>query len=144
MKIPSMNIPPYESSSLWKLPPRNMLPRKLPPMKIPVLENYPHEIPSPLISHINERKNKITKIFCLEECYATEHPYGNNQGLFWYTNDLIKILGLDIFFAKWKKSQKLNESKNHQMGFTCQLYKSRRTKTRQWNYKILQICETTK
>ena len=51
-------------------------------MKIPVLENYPHEIPSPLIKHINERKNKITKIFRLEECYATEHPYGNNKGLF--------------------------------------------------------------
>ena len=30
------------------------------------------------------------------------------------------------------------------MAFTCQLYKSRRTKTRQSNYKMWQICETSK
>ena len=30
------------------------------------------------------------------------------------------------------------------MTFTCQLYELRRTKTRQSNYKIQQICETTK
>ena len=43
-----------------------------------------------------------------------------------------------------KKIQKSNESENRQVTFTCQLYKSRRTKTRQSNYKIWQICETTK
>ena len=30
------------------------------------------------------------------------------------------------------------------MAFTCQFYKSRRTRTWQSNYKIWQICEATK
>ena len=42
------------------------------------------------------------------------------------------------------KIQKSNESENRQVPFTCQLCKSRRTKTRQSNYKIWQIWETTK
>ena len=53
------------------------------------------------------------------------------------------MLGLDTFFTEWKKIQKSDESENRPVVFTCQLYKSRRTKTRQPNYKIWQICETT-
>ena len=56
----------------------------------------------------------------------------------------LKILGLDTFFTERKKFQKSNESKNRQMAFTCQLYKPRRTKTRQSNYKIWQMCEIAK
>ena len=43
-----------------------------------------------------------------------------------------------------KKIQKSDESENRQVTFTCQLYKSRRTETRQSNYKIWQIGKTTK
>ena len=46
--------------------------------------------------------------------------------------------GPRYFLYRMKKIQKSNESENRQMAFTCQLYKSRRTKTRQSNYKIWQ------
>ena len=38
----------------------------------------------------------------------------------------------------------MNESENRPVSFTCQLYKSSRTKTRKSSYKIWQIGETTK
>ena len=119
-------IAPYEYSPLWKLPSVKITPRKLPPGKI-----TPNEIPSPLINHINERKNKITKIFSLKK--AVQY------------NILTSLhTGPRYFLYRMKKIQKSNESENHQVAFTCQLHKSRRTKTRQSNYKIWQICETTK
>ena len=63
MKLPPMNICPYDSSPLGKLPPRIFPPRKLPPVKIPLPPGkiILNEIPSPLVNHTNERKNKITK-----------------------------------------------------------------------------------
>ena len=82
--------------------------------------------------------------FCLEESCAVQHPCQKNQGPLWYTDDLTENTGLRYFFYKMKKKQKSNESENCQVAFTCQLYKSRRTKTRQSDYKIWQICETTK
>ena len=81
-------------------------------------------------------------MFCLEESYAIQHPYQNNQGSLRYTADLTKNTRLRDFLYRMKKIQKSNESKNRQVAFTCQLYKSRRTKTRQSNYKIWKICET--
>ena len=85
------------------------------------MKSTPHEIPFPLINQTNERKKKI---FCLEKSCATKHPYQNNQGLFWYTDDLIENTGLRY------DTKKSNESENRQMALTCQLYKSGRTKTR--------------
>ena len=61
-KIAPYENTPYEYSPLWKLPSVKITPRKLPPGKI-----TPNEIPSPLINHVNERKNKITKFFSLKK-----------------------------------------------------------------------------
>ena len=112
-------IAPYESSSLWKLPPWN-----LPSGKI-----TPNEIPSPLINHTNERKSKITKFFPLKKAVQYNILIKITKVLFDTQMISQKILGLDTFFTEWKNSQ---------VAFTCQLYKSRRTKTRQSNYKIWQ------
>ena len=84
------------------------------------------------------------KIFCLEGSCAIQHPYQNNQGLLSYTDDLTENTELRYFLYRTKNTQKSNGSENRQVPFTCQLYKSRKTKTRQSNYKIWQICETTK
>ena len=140
-----------------KLPPKNCPLWKYPPMKAPPCENYPpeffpwencplwklpppgkiipNEIPSPPINHTNERKNKITKFFALKKAVQYNILIKITKVLFDTQMISQKILGLDTFFTEWKNSQ---------VAFTCQLYKSRRTKTRQSNYKIWQICETTK
>ena len=110
-------------SPLWKLPLRNLPPRKFHPGKI-----SPNEIPSPLVNHINERKNKITKFLAWRKLCNTTSLH----------------TGLRYFLYRMKKIQKSNESANRQVAFTCQLYKSRRTETRQSNYKIWQIGKTTK
>ena len=138
-------IAPYEYSHLWELPPVKITPQNFSPEKIPPPGKItPNEIPSPLINHTNERKNKII-IFCLEKSCAIQHPYQNNQGPLWYTDDLTENTGLRYFLYRMKKIKKSNESENCQVAFICQLYKSRRTKTRQSNYKIWHIlCETTK
>ena len=85
-----------------------------------------------------KKKKQNSKIFCLEESRAIQCPYQNNQGPFWYTNDLTENTGLRYFLYRMKKIQKSSESENHQVAFTCQLYKSRRNKTRQSNYEIWQ------
>ena len=58
-----------------KAPPCENYPPEFPfsPEKIAPCENpppgkiTPNEIPSPLINHTNERKNKITKVFALKK-----------------------------------------------------------------------------
>ena len=137
------------------MPPRKLPLWKYPPMKAPPCENYPpeffpwencplwkfpsgkialNEIPSPLINHKNERKNKITKLFVLKKTVQYNSLFDTQM-------ISQKILGLDTFFTEWKKIQKPNESVTRQVAFTCQLYKSRRT--RQSNYKTWQTGETT-
>ena len=49
-----------------------------------------------------KEKKQNCKIFCLEENCVTQHPYQNNQGPLWYTEDLTD---LDTFFTEWKKSE---------------------------------------
>ena len=139
--------PPLWIFPLWKLPPlkitapprhtKNLPPRKLTPMKSLRLRKLPpsHEIPSPLINHTNERKNKITKFLAFRKVVQRNILIKITKVFFDTQMISQKILGLDTFFTEWKNSQ---------VAFTCQLYKSRRTKTRQSNYKIWQICETTK
>ena len=61
-----------------------------------------------------------------------------------YTDDFTENTGLRYFLYRVKKIQKSNESTNRQVAFTCQLYRSRRTETRQSNYKIWHLGETTK
>ena len=136
MKIPLYEYSPYESSPLWKLPTRKLPSRNLPPVKLPPLGKItPNEIPYPLINHTNERKSKITKFFALKKALQYNILIKITKVLFDTQMISQKILGLDTFFTEWKNSQ---------VAFTCQLYKSRRTKTRQSNYKIWQIGETTK
>ena len=98
-KYPLMNIPFYESSPLLKLRPRNLSLRKLPPGKI-----NPNESPSPLINHINERKNKISKCFALKK--AVQYNVLRKITKVIFDTQMIsqKILGLDTFFTEWKKS----------------------------------------
>ena len=69
-----MKAPPVKRTS------QNFSPEKIAPVKITPRKITPNEIPSPLINHANERKNKITNFFCLEESCAIQHPYQNNQG----------------------------------------------------------------
>ena len=103
-KYPSMNIPPYESSPLRKLPPRNFprencpLGKFSPPGKI-----TPNRIPSPLINHTNERKNKITKFYALKK--AVQYNILIKLTKVPFDTQMIsqKILGLDTFFTEWKK-----------------------------------------
>ena len=115
---------------LWKLPLRIFPPRKLAPGEI-----TSSETPSPFINHANERKNKIIEFFTLKKAVQYNILIKITKVLFDTQMISQKILGLDTFFTEWKNSQ---------VAFTCQLYKSRRTKTRQSNYKIWQIGETTK
>ena len=50
-------------------------------------------------------------MFYLEEIHAIQHPYQNNQGPLWYTDDVTKIMGLDAFFTEWKKSKNWTNTK---------------------------------
>ena len=99
-KLPPMKISPYESSPLWKLPQKTLLLRKLPPGKI-----TPNEIPSPLINHTNERKNKIIEFFALKKAVQYNILIKIAKVLFDTQTISQKILGLDTFFTEWKKSK---------------------------------------
>ena len=143
-KINPYENTPYEYSLLWKLPHVKINPQKFAAEKIAQCENYPKWNPLPTYKLYKWKKKQNYKFFCLEESCAIQHPYQNNQGPLWYTDDFTENTGLRYFLYRVKKIQKSNESENRQVAFTCQLYKSRRTKTRQSNYKIWQICETTK
>ena len=78
-----MNIPPYESSPLWKLPPG---------------KNTPNEI-----NHTNERKNKIINFFVLKKAVQYNILIKITKALFDTQIISQKILGLDTFFTEWKK-----------------------------------------
>ena len=104
-KFPTRKFPP-ENCPLWIFPPMKAPPLwKLSPRNMPLIKITPHEFLSPLINHTNERKSKITKFFCLKEICATQHPYQNNQGPLWYTDDLTENTGL---LYRMKKIQKSN------------------------------------
>ena len=142
MKITPMNISPYEWFPLWKSPPRIFSPRKLPPGKI-----TPNKISSPLINHTNERKNKIKKFFALKKAVQYNILIKITNILFDTQMVSQKILGLDTFFAEWKKFKNWTKeqiTKWHLLASCTFTYKSRRTETRQSNYKIWQIGGTTK
>ena len=119
-------------------PPRNLLPRKMPPVKIhPLLGKLlPMKSLPTYKSYRWWKKKQNYKFFWLEESCAIQHHYQNSQGPLWYKDDLTENTGLRYFLYRLKKVQKFNESENWQVAFTCQLYKSRRTKTRQSNYKF--------
>ena len=133
----SGKLPPplTENYSLWKLP-LWKLPPEFFPQKIAPLEN-----PLPTYKSYKWKKKQNYNFFWLEESCAKQHPYQNNQFPLWYTDDLTENTGL-----RYLKSTNWKKAKNRQMTFTCTcpLYKLRRTKTRQSNYKIWEILETTK
>ena len=139
-------VPQFLSSSiLWKLPLRIPPPQENCPLwKFPPLENYPLWNPLPTYKSYKWKKKQNYKIFCLEESCAIQHLYENNQGPLWYTDDLTENTGLRYFLYRKKKIKKSTKSEKRQVAFTCQLYKWKRTKTRQSNYKIRHTCETTK
>ena len=81
-KLPLRKLPPLENyppencplskyplwiSPLRKLSPVKITPQKVAPRKLPTGKITPNEIPSPLINHKNERKNKVTKLFTLKK-----------------------------------------------------------------------------
>ena len=125
-----------EKLSLRKLPTRKLSPMNITSYESSPWEYYPPCNPLPTYKSYKWKKKQIYKIFCLEESCATQHPYQNNQGPLWYTDDLTENTGLRHFLYRMKKIQNLNESENCQIAFTCQLYKLRGTKTKQSNYKI--------
>ena len=107
---PPQKIAPNEKTSplVWivhpmKAPPAKITPpprllKKFAPEKIGPYEN------SPLNKLYKWKKRQIYKIFWLEESCATQHPYRNNQGPLWYTNDLTENTGLRYFLHKMKKN----------------------------------------
>ena len=132
-----LKIPPYEYSPLWKLPHVKIIPHNISPEKIAPWENSPppgkitpNEISSPLINHANERKNKITNFFLKKILIKITNVLFDAQMI------LQKILGLDTSLQSEKKCKNWTKAKNRQVTFTWQLYKTRKTKTRQSNYKI--------
>ena len=151
---PPANCPaencPLGKYPLWifppmKTPPVKISPQNFPPEKIPhPWENYPQWNPLPTYKSYKWNKKENDTIFCLEDSCAIQHPHQNNQRPLWYTDDFTENTALRYFLYRVKKIQKSNESANRQVAFTCQLYKSRRTETRQSNYKIWQIGKTTK
>ena len=132
-KIASYENTLYEYSPLWKLPPVKIIPQKFSPEKMPPGKITPNEIPSLLINHTNEKKNKIIKFFVLKKAVQYNILMKITKVLFWYTNDLTENTGLRYFLYRMKKIQISNESENRQVSFTCQSDKSRRTNTRQSN-----------
>ena len=124
-----MKAPPCEDCPPEFFSRENCLPGKI----------TPNRIPYPLINHTNERKNKITKCFALKK--VVQHNILMKIAKVLFDTQMIsqKILSLQN-----EKNPKLQRKRKRQMAFTCQLYKSRRTKIRQSNYKIWQIWETIK
>ena len=86
-------------------------PQKFVPEKIAPWENYPpgkitpNEIPSPLINHTNERKNKIIEFFVLKKAVQYNIFIKITKVLFDTQTISQKILDLDTFFTEWKKSK---------------------------------------
>ena len=115
-KISPQKIARYENTHM-KASPVKIIPQKFAPEKIPPYENSPPEkitpndIPTPLIDHTNERKNKIKKIFALRK--AVEHSIliKTTKVLFDTQMILQKILGLDTFFTEWRKSKNPTKAK---------------------------------
>ena len=85
----SENYSPQENCPLWKFTPGKVT---------------PNEIPSPLINHTNERKNKITKVFALKKAVQYNILIKITKVLFDTQMISQKRRGLDTFFTKWKKS----------------------------------------
>ena len=100
-KLPMWKLPsrifPRENCPLWKSPPPTP---PSPPEKV-----TRNQIPSPLINHINERKNKISKCFALKK--AVQYNVLRKITKVIFDTQMIsqKILGLDTFFTEWKKSK---------------------------------------
>ena len=88
-KIAYQKVTPYENTRPTPLP------MKAPPEKI-----TPHEIPSPLINHINVRKNKIAKLFALQKAVQRNILIKITKVLFDTQIISYKILGLDTFFTE--------------------------------------------
>ena len=98
-----MNIPAYE----MKVPPcENFAPEIFPRENRPLGKFPPpgkitlNEIPSPLINHTNERKNKITKFFALKKAVQYNILIKITKVLFDTQMISQKILGLDTFFTE--------------------------------------------
>ena len=91
-----------------KAPPVKITPQKFVPEKIAPWENYtprkitPNEIPSPLINHTNESKNKITKFFASKKAVQYNIFIKITKVLFDTHMISQKILGLDTFSTEWK------------------------------------------
>ena len=95
-KCSSMNIPPYESSPLWKLPPS-------PPSESCPQENSPYENPIPL-GKLPPMKSPMK---------AVQHSIfiKTTKVLFDTQKISQKILGLDTFFTEWKNSKSPRKAK---------------------------------
>ena len=93
-KLPPRKYPPM------KAPPVKITPQNFSPEKIAPWENYPNRIPSPLINHTNERKNKITKFFALKKAVQYNILIKITNVLFDTQMISQKILRLDTFFTE--------------------------------------------
>ena len=120
------NYPPEkcspENCTLWKLPscenyPQDICPEKIAPLwKSPSEKITTRKIPSLLINHTNERKNKITKFFALKNAmqhnilikitkafFDTQMISQKNTGLryFLYRMKKIQIYQLSLYVTLW-------------------------------------------
>ena len=89
-----MKAPPVKRTS------QNFSPEKIAPVKITPRKITPNEIPSPLINHANERKNKITNFFAFKK--AVQYNILIKITKVFFDTQMIKqkILGLDTFFTE--------------------------------------------
>ena len=121
--FPRENYPPFqenclpESCPLLKYPLWIFLPMNAPPVKItpqkfdPLRKLPPIKIFSPLRNHTNERKKKITKFFASKKAVQHKSLIKITKVLFDTQMISQKILGLDTFFTKWKKSKNRTKAK---------------------------------
>ena len=115
-------LPPYESSPLCKLP-QPLSHQKFAPEKIDPYEKSPPEKitsiawnPLPTYKSHKWKKKQNYKFFCLEESCAIQHPYQNNQGPLWYTDDLTENTGLRYFLYRMKKNPKIERKRKSPSG----------------------------
>ena len=96
-----------------KITPQNFPPKKIVPCEnSPLWKITPYEIPSTLINHTNERRNKITKFFALRKAVQYNILMKITKVLSDTQMISQKIRGLDTFFTERKKSKNRPKAKS--------------------------------
>ena len=98
---------PYEYSPLWKLPTVKITAQKIVHWENSHLGNYPQWNPLPAYKSY---KRKEKQNFLPWKSCAIQHPYHNNQGSLWYTDDPTENTGLLLQNEKNPKIERKRKS----------------------------------